>query len=265
MILSILLVGWITTCQYSHSKSDDPIVFPGQLGASHLHDFAGNRTTDAASTTVSLSAGATSCLMSTDRSGYWSPALWTGETQRLPNATSKNTLFYYRRNLPGTLQPFPKGLKMIAGNSGAGSPFENEALRTGHAWFKCGPGTNDKLDRPPASCPSGILVLSVEFPSCWDGARLDSPDHKAHVSYPAGNRCPSSHPVPMPLLRTFFRYNVGTQPMGPVTFASHDGHTSPYYQIHMDFFNAWEEPALSSLVNNCLNKNVDCGVNPRIP
>ena len=37
--------GWITECPYSHSAPDDPIRFPGQPGASHLHDFFGVTTT----------------------------------------------------------------------------------------------------------------------------------------------------------------------------------------------------------------------------
>src|SRR4029453_12264389 len=38
------------TCKYSHSKSDDPIVFPGLAGASHLHSFVGNDATGANTT-----------------------------------------------------------------------------------------------------------------------------------------------------------------------------------------------------------------------
>ena len=29
-------------CGYSHPLTDDPIVFPGQPGASHFHDFFGD-------------------------------------------------------------------------------------------------------------------------------------------------------------------------------------------------------------------------------
>lgn len=266
MILALLLTGWITTCDYSHSLEDDPIVFFGMPGASHLHDFSGSRSTNAGSTVASLKQGPTSCAMSEDTSAYWSPAMWTGTTRRLPNGTSKDTLFYYRRNVGGTIQPFPQGLKMIAGNANAVSADDNEALRTGRAWFKCGPGSNTKLDHPPAQCDSGLMVLSVEFASCWDGRNLDSPTHKTHVSYPSGGRCPSSHPVSMPLLRTFFRYNVGTGPIGVVTFASHDGgHTSPWWQWHSDFFNAWDASALKRLIDASLNAGRDLGVNPEVP
>src|SRR2546423_3174010 len=43
-----------TVCKYSHMAPDDPIVFPGQSGASHLHVFWGNSLTDANSTAQSL-------------------------------------------------------------------------------------------------------------------------------------------------------------------------------------------------------------------
>lgn len=48
---------FVVRCGYSHSLPDDPIVFPGQQGASHLHDFFGNTATDAFSTQASLLAG----------------------------------------------------------------------------------------------------------------------------------------------------------------------------------------------------------------
>src|SRR5215207_9393185 len=39
--------GWIVSCMYSHSLNDDPIVYPGQVGRAHLHDFSGANTTNA--------------------------------------------------------------------------------------------------------------------------------------------------------------------------------------------------------------------------
>ena len=63
--------GWIVSCNYSHSLSDDPIVFPRQAGASHLHDFVGGRSTDAFSTGSTLISGGTTCAMPADKSGYW--------------------------------------------------------------------------------------------------------------------------------------------------------------------------------------------------
>jgi hypothetical protein len=251
--------GWIVSCNYSHSLNDDPIVFPGQPGASHLHDFVGATTTDRSSTAASLQAGGTTCLMPADKSAYWVPALYEDGVRVLPAATSKNALFYYRRKgaPSGTMvQPFPRGLKMIIGNAKAKSPQENPQLGN-DIFFKCGPGSNVNLPAPPTQCASGILDLSLTFPNCWDGVHLDSPDHRSHMAYPVSGRCPKSHPVVVPRIQSFFRYKVGTDPIGKITLAS-----GPYYTAHQDFFNAWDPAVLQTLVTKCLNTPVDCGTNP---
>ena len=65
------------SCTYSHSRKDDPIVFPGLPGASHMHSFFGNRSTDANSTADTLLANAgTSCAPAPDLSAYWVPTLY---------------------------------------------------------------------------------------------------------------------------------------------------------------------------------------------
>src|SRR3954467_11255045 len=63
-------------CSYDHMLPDDPIVFPGGAGMSHSHDFGGNRTTNAFTTTASLLTGASTCTRSVDRSAYWVPTLY---------------------------------------------------------------------------------------------------------------------------------------------------------------------------------------------
>ena len=57
-------------CTFSHAAADDPIVFPAQPGAAHMHNFLGNRSTDAFSTLDSLKAADTSCKLSADTAAY---------------------------------------------------------------------------------------------------------------------------------------------------------------------------------------------------
>ncbi|HXF64856.1 MAG TPA: DUF1996 domain-containing protein, partial [Caldilineaceae bacterium] len=161
---------------------------------------------------------------------------------------------------PGTeVQPFPPGLKMVIGNGHAKSPAENPQLGS-QIYFKCGPGgSSPELAAPPTQCSSGVMVVSLIFPNCWDGKNLDSADHRSHMAYPTSGKCPASHPVVLPRLQTFYRYTVGTAPIGAITFSS-----GPYYTIHQDFFNAWDPATLQTLVTNCLNTQVDCGQNPTI-
>ena len=52
---------FVAFCDFSHRLHEDPIVFPGQPHASHSHDFFGNITADAHSTTESVLAGGTTC------------------------------------------------------------------------------------------------------------------------------------------------------------------------------------------------------------
>jgi hypothetical protein len=63
----------------------------------------------------------------------------------------------------------------------------------------------DTTSLPNGMCHGGIRS-TITFPTCWDGKNLDSPDHKAHVSYPETGTfestgvCPASHPVRLPQL-----------------------------------------------------------------
>ena len=251
--------GWVVVCNYSHSLKDDPIVFPGQPGASHLHDhdFVGAKSTDAYSTFDSLGAGGTACAMPSDTSAYWIPALYEDGQRLLPAGRQKNALVYYRKVAApaGTVvQPFPLGLKIVMGNGHAMSPQENPGLGTTIV-FGCGNGP--ALGAPPTDCAAGILVVSFYFPNCWDGKNLDSPDHMSHMAYPLQNRCPTSHPVNLPRVEPSFRYRIGVGHVGTITFSS-----GPYYTAHTDFINAWDPSALQSLVTKCINAGIDCGQNP---
>src|SRR5438270_3200071 len=75
-------------CFYSHSAHDDPIVFPGSSGVSHMHNFYGSRTANAYSTDASMRASATKCRLQDDTAGYWAPAGYLSGV-RLPGTRVK--------------------------------------------------------------------------------------------------------------------------------------------------------------------------------
>ena len=257
--------GWITSCAYSHSNNDDPIVHPGEPGAAHLHDFVGAKDTDAFSTPDSMQASGSSCAMPGDTSGYWVPALYRDGIRVLPNAPqNRAALFYYRRQgSSAPFRPIPRGLKIIVGNANATSPGQNEGLASGKIIFKCGPGSGTNLPNPPPSCTSGLMVISMTFPNCWDGKNLDSPDHKSHMKYPP---CTASHPIPIPRVESFWRYPVPkTGPIGVVTLAAENNTRRPWWTTHGDFFMAWVPPAFGFLMTHCILAGTDCGINPATP
>ena len=238
---------FVVECGYSHVGTDDPIVYPGQPGASHEHVFFGNTTTDAASTLVSLDAGGTTCEQQLDRAAYWAPALYDDDTMVAP---VKSTA-YYRAGLdvdPTTVQPYPSGLMMIAGNAAAETEQPLEVV----AWT-CGAGI-ERAALPP-ECPPGRNVhLILTFPDCWDGVRLDSADHIDHVAYSTGGACPGTHPVAVPQLQFSVEY-AHTGPVDGLALAS-----GGLLSGHADFLNAWDPDKLAGEVRLCLHRNVVCGV-----
>lgn len=239
---------FVVECTYSHSASDDPIVYPGRAGKSHLHVFFGNTSTNADSTTASLvQHGATTCDEQRDTAAYWAPALLRNGTLVAP---VKSTA-YYRAGVdadPTTVQPFPEGFVMIAGSAGAMSPQPVSIV----AW-SCGT-SSERLATPPECGVDRGLRLLVTFPDCWDGVHLDSADHHAHVAYNHNGVCPVSHPVPIPQLQFAVEYPVHGSVAG-LELASGGVLTG-----HADFMNGWDQRTLEQEVRLCLHRDVVCGI-----
>lgn len=65
------------SCEFSHFSYDDPILFPRQPGAAHLHMFYGNTDVNAYSTYDTLiDSGSGTCNgAELNRTGYWAPAM----------------------------------------------------------------------------------------------------------------------------------------------------------------------------------------------
>jgi len=239
---------FVVECGFSHVAPDDPIVHPGEPGASHLHVFFGNTGVDAHSIPSDLLSGDTTCDNPEDTAAYWAPALLRDGVPLVP----REGVAYYRAGFgvdPTTLVAYPSGLMMVAGDPAATSPQPTEVV----SWT-CGTGALREI-RPP-SCPGDEgLVLRIVFPDCWDGANLDSPGHRAHVRYSSGGTCPDSHPVAMPQLTFTVDYGPVGDPMD-LMLASGGVLTG-----HADFVNSWDQSRLESDVRLCLHRDLVCGVN----
>lgn len=66
---------FVVECPFSHALSDDPIVYPGDEDASHLHTFFGNVAANADSQLQDLLEQPTTCEQQLDTASYWAPAL----------------------------------------------------------------------------------------------------------------------------------------------------------------------------------------------
>ena len=237
-------------CAVSRTNlNDDPIVYFGQPGASHTHTFMGNRTTNAGSTTTSLRAGATSCIVPEDRSAYWMPTLLRGSTAVNPVGPQ---VIYYKTNLIDyrSVRPFPLGLRMVVGSPTNGAA---EFAAESYEGFECGESYHNS--DIPASCPSTQdtqLNLRYQAPSCWDGLNLDSPDHRSHMAYPVNGRCTTGHPVALPMVEFKMAWPVNGN-LSDVRFSSGRGYT-----FHYDFYNAWDPATQAAMVNHCIVGGLQC-------
>ncbi len=238
---------FVVECEFSHAAPDDPIVHPGSPGASHIHVFFGAITTDAFSTVDTLRASETTCNQPADTASYWAPAVLRGQVVQTP----VKSVAYYRAGIdvdPTTVEPYPFGLKMVAGDMSAVEPQPNSVV----AW-SCGAGS--LRETTPPECPAGRnLRLVVTFPDCWNGVDLDSDDHHGHMAYSSGGQCPADHPVVVPQLQFLVEYPV-TGNVDDVMLASGSVLTG-----HADFYNAWDPDRLRREVENCLHRDVVCGV-----
>lgn len=230
-------------CPYSHSEPDDPIVFPGEPGQSHLHDFFGATSTDAFTTAEDLLGGETTCETRADTASYWAPALFDGDRKLDPISS----IAYYRA-APGVeptdVEPFPTGLMMIGGDAASTS-----AQDTAVVGWSC---TVEATPRPSPPPCRGNVLLQVVFPDCWDGEHLDSADHRSHVARSTASGCPSSHPVAMPQLEFHVKYPLPDD-LDDLRLASGSLLTG-----HADFFNAWDPDKLADEVEFCLGEDAYC-------
>jgi hypothetical protein len=261
--------NFYANCRFSHTNNDDPIVYPGRPGRSHPHTFFGNTSTDASSTLAGLRMARTTCKPDEDKAAYWVPTLFQGNTEIRPQKAQ----FYFNLRGYDQMSPFPAGLRMVAGNSHAFSPQSTRVV-----YWACAVSESARsapLARPPSSCATvklkikkGFFVpcpgckprqlpapranrkryleLHVNFPDCWDGKHLDSPDHHSHMAYSRGYVCPASHPVKVPLIRLNVRYPISG---GKDVWLSSGGVLTG----HADFINAWDERFLTKLVDTCFH------------
>ena len=237
-------------CSVSRTNlPDDPIVHPGQPGASHLHTFMGNRTTNAHSTLASLQAGDTACLAPGDRSAYWMPTLLKDGQPVLP--VGPQVIYYKTGVLDYTsVRPFPPGLRFVVGDMNATPAQFLDASVEG---WECGESYfNADIPATCPSTPSTQLNLRYPAPRCWDGRYLDTPDHKSHMAYPVNDRCTTSHPVALPMIEFKMAWPVNGDLSG-VRLSSGRG-----YSFHYDFYNAWDPATQAALVEHCVVGGLQC-------
>lgn len=270
-------------CAPSHNAYDDPVVFPGQPGKSHLHTFFGNTLTDGNSTYQSLrTTGDSTCNNKLNRSAYWVPALMNGKGKVvMPDYVS----IYYKR-LPVTAPncqvegracvSLPRGLRYVFGYN-MSNPANSSSF-----YFNCDgpgavPGHYANIAQAAKNCPAGARLGAVlSSPSCWNGTELDSPDHRSHLAFPSYGswgflKCPDTHPYVLPELQIAVWYTTdatldrsGNEGADVNTWYFVSDRMAnmpamvPGSTFHADWFGAWEDDVLEMWHTNCIDKLLSC-------
>lgn len=240
-------------CDFAHASYNDPIVYPNQENAAHMHMFYGNVLVDHATDMKSLyTSGDSSCQGNAlNRSSYWVPALlaplydaagqrqldtdgnpaWQVVQAVVGNDEEAHEVFYYSAAVDdlASIQSVPAGLRMIAGSATAipGSEQSTSIVRWHCQSWESNDANNPRFSASIPECVApDRLRFDIFFPSCWDGVNLDSADHKSHMAYPTndggpnGTRCPASHPVPVARVSYHYAFGVRPENYDPVTRSS---------------------------------------------
>lgn len=286
-------------CDVSHMSFDDPIVWPGRPGKTHLHVFFANQKTGAASVLTQMPfSGNSSCNGGTiNRSGYWTPALIyhrpgnvrDGEVQipTINNAYYKGHCCTGDSGNSAIVWP-GAGLRMISGYANNTDPnalpgrfdcLESDQSTTNG--FNHIPTTADVTALGAGNCVE--MIILVQFHSCWNG-NIDSPDHVSHVTdivdpYTNPLCSNSSYPILLPSISYNIHYQIAAadydymrlasdQPKATATGTCADAahNYCAGASLHGDWVNGWNQTDLffgktipDWILENCLNKS--SGVN----
>jgi hypothetical protein len=248
-------------CTYGHRLADDPIVLPGLAGASHMHSFVGNKAVDADTTAADLTKfTATTCKPVQDHSAYWVPTLYDNASGK-PVETTGFRVYYrsLRSNSTGVL-PVPNGLRIVAGDAKKKVPTPRGAQGQFYCAFY-GPGDLDGVARStdgnwPICGPGATFHFMLQFPDCWDGKHLDSPDHKEHMAFGNDQGCPADHPVRIPAITFDIQYGVTGTKAGYHLSSDPAGKSAS--SMHGDAFLMWDAATMNKRTKDCVAQRRTC-------
>ncbi|MER6789820.1 DUF1996 domain-containing protein [Streptomyces sp. NPDC000658] len=259
-------------------NSDNVIVAPGvSNGAHHFHDYIGNQSNNAFASDGDLAKAETSCVDQGDKSTYYWPVLrlQNGDQERDAGSpgggvegnagkivTAKDVTLTFVGNPRSQVTAMPRLLRIITGDAKA---FVNGTANANASWSCTGFEDRQLKDKYPL-CPAGSdVVRTFRFQSCWDGANIDSANHRTHVAFAAADgSCPNGFKA-VPQLVQRIVYDVDAPSL------QDGGRTTPLFAVdsfpeqlhkpvtdHGDFINVFDDNLMREMVD-CINQGRTCG------
>ncbi|MFJ6755923.1 MULTISPECIES: DUF1996 domain-containing protein [unclassified Streptomyces] len=250
-----------------HFNPDNVIVAPGvSNGAHHMHDYVGNKTTDAFSTNDSLAGSGTTCGNG-DQSAYYWPVLRLrdGKAERDAKAPGggqdanvgtilqpKQVSISFKGSPVGKVTAMPRFLRIITGDAKA---FTNGNANANASWSCTGFENRQLKDKYPV-CPKGSdVVRTFTFQSCWDGKNVDSANHRTHVAFPDKNgRCQKGFKA---IPQLVMRLTYGVAPGARFAVDSFPEQLHKPVTDHDDFINVMSNGLMNKAVS-CINDGRTC-------
>ena len=262
----------------SKLDADDPIVYPNQKGAAHLHTFYGNNAVNYQTTTASLIKNCVSLFSGgcANATGYWMPSVIDLSTNiaLLP----QEILIYYKAggvaNMP-FIEPLPQGLKIIAGNPAANSLGTITDGGDIECFARDGLGIANVKAKTFSDCAGedfSFIRLTIGFPQCVadngsGGMQLDSVNHRSHLANTAvgqPNGCPLSHPHRIAGIAQVVDFPIQAGQNTKTWRLSSDNYSAAIpggWSLHADWWGGWKIYWANRLNDQCNKTLINCGVN----
>ncbi len=266
-------------CEFSHFAYDDPLVFPNQPGASHLHMFFGNTNANAFSTyDTILNSGSSTCNgQELNRTAYWAPAMIDGAGNvRIPE---RIVVYYKGEGLAnGRAEPYPEGSAIIPTRIINTQPNGAGGASGGKYGFYCTDqysGRNRISSNTIPACdgseffdrygardnPHVVLEMNVKFPQCLKTG--SDPSDWTNWSTPTSgswyfSKCDAG--TTHTNLEYFINYkvDVGENTRDWYLASDIDPATGEMKgpagaTLHADWWGGWHRQTMQTWINNCVN------------
>ena len=242
--------------EIGHRNAANVVVAPGWTGPPHhIHDYVGNVDVDPRTDLARLPEGPTTCGNG-DASTYYWPVLRVVTDRQVGHQgriqVPADVRLTFSGSPTGAVLPMPSLLRGMVGDALAVTNGGANAVAT----WTCAGQEERRTTRYPI-CPPGERVTRIfDFPSCWDGRRVDSANHRAQLVFAGSDGACPRGTFAVPRLRIEVSYDLRPSERFLVdSFV--EQHNDPLTD-HAFFVNAMPAGLMADVVE-CLNQGRRCG------